>query len=326
MPNLAFTLFHAQWTQEIVRHLPGDWTGEAITTTDDLSRHSGSVPAVVVLSWPELALGTDIARHVTFADDLERIGVPIIWVLHNLTPHSVGRIPWPPYEFWADRADGVVHLSEWGRRRFAEVYRLPSGKPSCVALHGPWSRSRFPFHLDRDDVRASLGIDQRICLGLLGANRSSRRPEFIIDALRTSGREDIRLLDASGALAHVDDQRIISIHGRSSAAQYDSLRSAVDLFVFPVDPDAQLATGVVADALAVGKGALTSRWEFVREHLAGGAVEFDLDDVGSLAGLLTTIDTTTVSGLGAQVAEQAGTTTWAKGASAIAGVAESLLN
>jgi glycosyltransferase involved in cell wall biosynthesis len=193
----------------------------------------------------------------------------------------------------------VLHHSHWGEARWRATYETAASTAHHVIPHPHWQHV-IP---SRDDAEAALGlagsgnpegpnggsrlgpqvdpvVDPRVRLrvGLLGAPRSGRSSQLLLDAVAAASRDDLQLVCWSLRPEDrvPDDPRIAIAEGYGFVDEGDyAQRLAVcDVLALPVETDAALLTsGVVADALQLGAPVLTCGWGYAAEVLGAGAID-----------------------------------------------------
>jgi hypothetical protein len=233
------------------------------------------------LHWPEWFLGPDAGRHREAVARLRDAGVRIVWTQHNLVPHDKdARLP-EIYAIWAAAADGVVHHSEYGRRRVEERYRYRDDAVHAVIPHPHFG------HLsgDADDVAARTGP---IRLGILGAPRAEKDVQAVLDAFAATTRDDLELhvWSLRGDEAVPDDPRITTETYRMvDRAQYDERLRSLDALVLPFAESDMITTGTTGDVIGAGIAALVSAWGYLGEALGGAGIPIGDDLTATLEAL-----------------------------------------
>ncbi len=241
------------------------------------------------LHWPEWFLGPDLGRHRAAIDALRSSGVRIIWTQHNLVPHDKDpRLP-AIYEAWAAGADGIVHHSEYGRRRVTERYAFRDD-----AIHRVIPHLHFGHLIG--DVGASATRDDGapIRIGIVGAPRAEKNVQSVLDAFVATRRDDLELHVFSLGADDVvpDDRRITAVpYAMVDRAVYDERLRTLDAIVLPFDEGDMITTGTVGDVVGAGIAAITSGWGYLSEALGAAAIRYGDD----LAGTLERLDRPTLA-------------------------------
>jgi glycosyltransferase involved in cell wall biosynthesis len=87
-------------------------------------------------------------------------GTRIVWTAHDLGPHE-SRHPWLERLFWQffpPLVDGVISLSEAGRKKAREQFPALRGVPAFVVPHGHY-RPAYPDAMAQAEARAALELD-----------------------------------------------------------------------------------------------------------------------------------------------------------------------
>ncbi len=240
------------------------------------------------LHWPEWLAFDDVAEHERIADTLADHGIPVVWTAHNLTPHTKQPDRFDPvYAVWAQRANAVIHHSEWGRDRMLDRYSFAPEAEHVVLPHGHFGAlwSDDLRRLDRRSAEARLGFAPcALRIGIVGAPRVEKRTAEFVAGFVASQRTDLQLAVWSLGIGESlpDDPRVVAAeqYRTVDAATYATRLAACDLLALPFDPDGEmLATGTVADAIGVGLPVLGSAWGFLAEYL--GDARIDLGRAGA---------------------------------------------
>ena len=122
---------------------------------------------ILHLHWPDKALNArrlpvraaGALAALTIIAAARQRGARVVWTAHNAAPHE-SRHPGLERRFWTTLVrwvDGVVHLSDAGRRmveaRFPELAR----RPSAVIPPGHF-RGSYPDAITRTEARTALGL------------------------------------------------------------------------------------------------------------------------------------------------------------------------
>jgi glycosyltransferase involved in cell wall biosynthesis len=245
------------------------------------------------LHWPEWLLGADPGLARAFVDLLAASKVRLVWTQHNLVPHEHDPAHDAVYATVAAAADAVLHHSAWGRDQALARWRY---RPDCrhaVVPHGHFGDLMADVAgVDRAAAEADLGLrPAQVRFGIVGAPRRAKHTVAFMEAFVRSTRPDVGLAVFSlGAGDPVpDDPRIA---GRPYAfvdrAEYNRRLATIDVLVLPIDPDGEmLTTGVIGDAVGLGRPVVASSWPFFAEALGDAALVYeDLDDVPALVDAL----------------------------------------
>ncbi len=235
------------------------------------------------LHWPEWLTGVDARRARAVADAVAAAGVPIVWTQHNLAPHAAPDET-ELYQVWAERADAVVHHSEWGRAEVTARYRFRPDARHAVIPHGHWGPLTGPSATDpgaraaaRADAEAELGLEPcHLRIGLVGAPRPGKDTTLVLEGFAACRRGDLQLLVLSGHGEDVpDDPRITALdYEQVPRETYDRRLAAVDVLALPLGGGTYLTSGQPADAVAAGIPALVSEWPYLTEVLGDAAIPY----------------------------------------------------
>lgn len=131
-------------------------------------------PDLLHMHWPEefyrwRGEGSTAARAEHFLarlEELKRAGVPMVWTVHNLTPHDIAdaEVDARVYRAVIEAADAIHHHCGCSIEALAGRYAVPAGKPQFVQAHGHYFS--YPNTIGRDEARRELGIpaDARVFL------------------------------------------------------------------------------------------------------------------------------------------------------------------
>lgn len=222
------------------------------------------------LHWPEWSFGPiDVDGHRRLAEALVGAGVRIVWTQHNLVPHDKDPRHEEAYQVWAEAAHGIVHHSEHGRAIVTTRYRFRPG-----AVHRVIPHPHFGHLHGAPAPRREYGP---IRLGVVGAPRSEKDVQMVMDAVAASSRDDISLeVHCLGPDDVVpDDPRITAEpFERIPWEDHAPRLHRLDALVLPFAEEGMLTTGTVADAIGAGLPALVSTWRFLEEVLGPAGIPY----------------------------------------------------
>ncbi len=255
-----------------------DDVAERQISTTRLFNEPGYLDAwdVFHLHWPEWFLGPDPDRHRAAIAAIHDAGVRIVWTQHNLVPHDKDpRLP-PIYALWAAAADGVIHHSEYGRRRVTERYGFRTD-----AIHRVIPHVHFG-HLGPADAKArpEVGGEAPIRLGIVGAPRAEKDLQLVLDAFAAVQRRDVELAVFSLGPGDVvpDDRRITAVpYEMVDRAVYEDRLRSLDAIILPFVEGDMITTGTVGDVVGVGLAAVCSDWGYLAEVLGEAAIPYGND-------------------------------------------------
>lgn len=233
------------------------------------------------LHWPDGALNYPSTPKVTFK--LFKIfcqlywakvrGIRIVWTAHNLRAHEQLH---PRLEAWFWRrfiscVDGVISLSETGRRLSFKTFPCLKNKPSAVIAHGHY-KGVYPDTVSRADARTALGLakDAKVAL-FLGHIRPYKNVKHLLEVFSELPEADYQLLIAGTpntrklkeellAAQQPDDRVIMHLQSVPVERMQYYLRAA-DIMVLPYESVlnsgvALLALSFACRVLAPSEGAL----------------------------------------------------------------------
>lgn len=223
------------------------------------------------LHWPEWFLGPDLGRHRAAIDALRTSGVRIVWTQHNLVPHDKDPRQDAIFAAWAGAADGVVHHSEYGRRRVLDRYPFRDDGVHRVIPH---------VHFGRFTGDVAPRGDGIIRLGVVGAPRAEKDVQSVLDAFTRVRRRDVELHVFSLGPHDVvpDDPRITAVpYEMVDRSLYDERLRSLDVLVLPFAEAAMITTGTTGDVIGAGVPALVSDWGYLRESLGDAGIPYGDD-------------------------------------------------
>lgn len=232
------------------------------------------------LHWPEWFAFDDLDEHRRLAALLRTHRVPVIWTAHNLTPHEKRPDRFDAvYQVWADAAAAVIHHSAWGEARMRERYRFAPGTRHVVIPHGHFGALyRSAASVSRVELEAELGLTPApLRVGLLGAPRREKAVLEFLQGVVACRRDDLQVVCWSlgpDEVAPVDPRiAVAEPYEMVDPDTYGRRLAACDLLALPFDPDGDmLATGLTADVIGLGLGALVSDWGYLTEVLGEAGI------------------------------------------------------
>jgi glycosyltransferase involved in cell wall biosynthesis len=239
---------------------------------------------VLHLHWPEWVTGPSVGRARRVAAAVAEAGVPVLWTQHNVAPHAAPDKA-EMYAVWAELADGVIHHSEWGRQAITARYRFRPDALHAVVPHGHWGPLMAEADggeppdrsADRAAAEAELGLAPcHLRIGMVGAPRSGKDTQLVLDGLAASTRPDVQLLVLCHDGEEVPDDPRITVRPYEEVPRrtYDRRLAAIDVLALPLEGGTYLTTGQVADAVGAGIPALVSPWPYLHEMLGEGGIPY----------------------------------------------------
>ena len=275
-------------------------------------------PRVLHLHWTHAFLGNDPAgpgllRRKRFLGELavlRRLGVRIVWTLHNLGAHE-GEQHATEMAVHRDlvlRSSVIAHC-EAAVDAALEAYQLDEGdrRRFRVIPHGNYLGS-YKETVGRAAARAELGLepDARVFL-FVGAIRGYKGVDDLIAAFRALPDPAARLVVAGkprdDAADHLQkdaaaDARITVMAKRVPKAQLGGLLNAADVVVLPFRD--VLTSGSVILAMGFGRAIIVPRLGCLPETIpAEGSILYDASDPGGLAAALREALTRDLDAMGA---------------------------
>ena len=254
------------------------------------------------LHWPEWLAFDDVEVHRRLVADLAEHSIPIVWTAHNLTPHEKRPEVYDPvYQLWAEAADGVIHHSAFGQRIMRQRYRFRPDAVHAVIPHGHFGDLyATAMAVPRHELEAALGLAPTTCrIGLFGAPRVEKDVLALLDAVVASDRQDLQVVCYSlrnDQRAPVDPRIVVAEpYAMVDAALYARRLAVCDLVALPFDPDGEmLATGVAADVIGMGLGALITDWPYLTETFGDAGIPMG-STVADMSAALDGLDPATVA-------------------------------
>lgn len=237
---------------------------------------------VLHIHWPEQVFwsGGGAARlsYRTLAtlralDRLQRSGVRLVWMVHNLKPHDmkgVRRGLWTLLSGWlARRVDGFMTLSPATVPTVLEAFPKLAEKPRATVWHPAYAMDRNGP--DRAVCRELLGVPQdAVVYAFLGLLKGYKGVTDLIRVFAASPGENRRLVIAGEAsppefgeqIAQLaaSDSRIDLRLGRLSDDDLLGLATAADIIVLPFRE--YLHSGSMIYALSAGRPVITPSTPF----------------------------------------------------------------
>jgi beta-1,4-mannosyltransferase len=290
-------------------------------------------PGIVHLHWTHPYLGGDrepgrimAGRFIGQLRLLRRMGVRLVWTVHNLAGHDGPRATreMEVHRWIVDSSRAVICHCEAAADAVTEAYGLsPSTRGKLhVIPHGSYIGG-YPDSIGRDDARARLGQpkDARVFL-FTGSLRGYKGLDDLVAAFRSVEDADARLLIAGAAgrdssivselrAAAADDPRI-TIH--PSFVEPDQLQvflNSADAVVLPFRDI--LTSGSAIMAMGFGKPVIAPRLGCLPETIpAAAGILYDPAAPGSLAQALRDALRADLTAMGARARERAAQLDWSR--------------
>lgn len=218
---------------------------------------------------------------------LRRLGVRIIWTVHNVGGHEGGHDVEErrAHAMIAALSDAIICHCEAARTLCADAYGLDATTRARIHVvpHGNYSRV-YPDTIDRATAREALGVtpDQTVFL-FLGQIRPYKGVMDLIDAFRTIARPDIRLVVAgrlddpslgeSLAREAGQDPRVSVLPGNVPDDRMQVFLRGADVMVLPYRD--VLTSGSAILALTFGLPVIAPRMGCLPETLEGCSILYD---------------------------------------------------
>jgi glycosyltransferase involved in cell wall biosynthesis len=141
------------------------------------------------------------AALARFVRELHRLGIGVLWTLHNLFPHEwrSRAVDWAVRVTLAHQADVVIAPSQHARRQLARYFWRT--RNVVTVLHGHVA-DHYPNTVSREEARRRLGLSREAFVYLLlGALRPYKGAEELIASFRAIADERSILLVAGQPLS-----------------------------------------------------------------------------------------------------------------------------
>lgn len=253
---------------------------------------------------------------------LRRLGVRVVWTVHNVGEHEGGRSAEEhlAHRQIARQCDAILCHCEAARTIAADTYGLDAStrRRMHVIPHGNYT-GVYPDTLDRAAAREELGIaaDQTVFL-FLGRVRRYKGVQELLEAFRTLDREDVRLVVAGRldsptlgkALRHRarEDRRVVLRPGNVPDDRMQVFLRAADVMVLPYRD--VLTSGSAVLGMTFGLPIVAPRIGCLPETLEGCSILYDPDLPWGLRAALDQALHADLTALGAQAAATAATLDW----------------
>jgi beta-1,4-mannosyltransferase len=287
-------------------------------------------PRVIHLHWTHRYLAPvcrsqALAEHrmVTELRLLRRMGVRVVWTLHNLGGHEGSR---PEHEMRAHRriagqCDAVICHCGASVASAMDAYQLPDSARArfVVVPHGSYA-GWYPDAMDRADARAALGLEmtQRVFL-FIGQIRAYKGVEELLRVFRGIDAPDARLV-----IAGKPDRKPTRLGIEQAASDEPRIKLELDLIpddrmqVYLRAADAVvlpyrdvLTSGSAILAMTFGQPVIAPAIGCLPESLGSeGTLLYDPADPVGLEGALRAAMTADLVALGKRAAAHAATLDW----------------
>lgn len=288
-------------------------------------------PRVVHLHWTHQYLGgADVtpgplrrARFLWQLRILRRLGVRLIWTIHNLGSHEGERSPGETavHRKLFELCDAVICHCDAAAASAAEAYELDARlrRRLHVIPHGNYI-GVYPNTVPRSEARSRLGLpaEARVLL-FIGAVRAYKGLEELLAAFRALDEPDARLVIAGAPRRPSDAVPVVAAAAGDSRVtlrlefipedQVQVFLNAADVVVLPFRD--VLTSGSMVLAMSFGRAVVAPSLGCLPETLApGGGALYEPDDPKGLATALRTALTADLEAMGARNLERARELEW----------------
>ncbi len=288
------------------------------------------MPGVIHLHWVHRYLEPVLGRRRWAARRtllelrvLRRVGVRVVWTLHNIGEHdgTRGKLEMTFHRGLVDAANAVICHCAATRQLAIDAYQLPPATHARLQVvpHGSYA-GWYADTLGRDAARAALGLSStdRVFL-FIGQVRGYKGVDELLDVFRRIDAPDARLVIAgrpnriqtktSIEAAAVTDPRVILALNTIPDDQIQVYLRAADAVVLPYRD--VLTSGSAILAMTFGQPVIAPAIGCLPESLGHeGTMLYDATDADGLERALRTALTADLAALGARAAEHAATLSW----------------
>lgn len=286
-------------------------------------------PEVLHLHWTHryLArrpLGRAVARVRTSLELrlLRRVGVRIVWTIHNVGVHDGRRDDEErlAHAAIAATSDAIICHCDAARRLAADAFGLDAATKARmhVIAHGNYA-GVYPDTFGREMAREALGLASGDLVFLfLGRIRRYKGVEDLIDAFGAIRRDDLRLvvagrLDQPGLrrslqLRADQDPRVMLVPGQVPDDRMQVFLRAADVLVLPYRD--VLTSGSAILGMTFGLPVIAPRIGCLPETLEGCSILYDADQPSGLPDALGQAIAADLRALGERAAAAAAELSW----------------
>lgn len=253
---------------------------------------------------------------------LRRLGVRIVWTVHNVAGHEAGRDEEGrrAHAMIASASHAIICHCEAARGLVADAYGLDATTRARmhVVPHGSYAGA-YPDTFSREAAREALGLaPDHVVFLFLGQIRRYKGVMELIDAFRTMERRDVRLVVA-GRLERAklarsltrhghDDERVALLPGNVPDDRMQVFLRAADVMVLPYRD--VLTSGSAILAMTFGLPVVAPRIGCLPETLSGCAILYDPEAPQGLRGALDEALRTDLAALGERARAAAAELAW----------------
>lgn len=253
---------------------------------------------------------------------LRRLGVRVVWTVHNVGVHDGARDREErlAHAAIAAASDAIICHCDAARLLAADAFRLdgPTRARMHVVAHGNYVGA-YPDAFDRATAREALGLapDDVVFL-FLGQVRRYKGVEDLVEAFRGVRRDDIRLvvagrldqpslgqaLEGQAAL----DARVMLVPGEVPDDRMQVFLRAADVLVLPYRD--VLTSGSAILGMTFGLPVVAPRIGCLPETLEGCSILYDANEPQGLRSALETALASDLRALGERAAAAAAELPW----------------
>ena len=230
---------------------------------------------------------------------LEKLNKPIITTLHSV-PHPDSSNKIEILQRIANLSHSMVVICSNAANILKEEYMIKSR--ICIIPHGCPDIPR----VNREEVKDSLGLNDRILISTFGLIKSNKGIEYVINALPSIIKRDTRVTYIVIGETHPDKRKkegekyreflatLVDKHGLKkhvifinrflSTKELISYLEATDIYIVPYITKDQVSSGTLAYALAAGKAIISTPFPHAQELLSKGrGLLCEFEDSDSIA-------------------------------------------
>lgn len=276
-PNRYIERYQAALASHGIEHVP-----DLPLNARQLARHGVQVAHLHWAEWAWQSKGRlefrrrrGVGALTQFLDDADRLGITIVWTVHNLAAHG-GDTPSDTagFSMLHQRAKLRIFHSHWARAQ--ALARFGASGQTAVMPHGNYD-GVLPLPTAPDDVRRALGIPPGCALLLCAGNvKRYKGIELAVNAVEAWSDGRVCLVVAgrcpdNGLRRELDAMAsrrrdLRTIWGPLTDQRLSDLLHAADVVLLPYSD--VTGSGALLTALSAGRGVVCTDLPYFREVLA----------------------------------------------------------